>query len=192
MKRVLAILLVVLGMLTAAGCGANNETPQGSFDQYMTALQKGRIESATALLTEDASTGINLDMDANLKGVVKAWFAKMEYKVTEVKEEGDVAEIRFTISAPNLKKVAEQAKQDMQPEIQQAVAGVASTLVGGDVAGAIEQKKQELMGKAYEKMEQQLADSKVPMVSGTGKAELKKTESGWKISAMQWGGDFGI
>jgi len=191
-KRVLAILLVVLTALSAAGCGAKSGTPQGVFEQYMKALQKGRLEDATALLTEDASTDIDLDMDPNLEGVVKTWLSKMEYKVTSVQEEGDVAEVRFTISAPDLKKVSEAAWQEMSEERQQAVVEVLPNVINGDPSGAIEQKKQELLGKTYGKMQQKLADPKVPTVRTSGKAELTKTESGWKISALRWNRDLGL
>lgn len=192
MKRVLAILLVILSALAAAGCGAKSGTPQAAFEQYMKALQKGRLESAAALLTEDASVEIDLDMDENLERVVKTWLGKMEYKVVDVQENGDAAQVRFTISAPDLKRAAEAAWEEMAGEMQQAVVDVMRTSVGGDLSGAIEQKKQELLSQAYDKVQRQLKDSKVPVVRTSGRAELTKTETGWKISALRWNRDFGI
>lgn len=161
MRKLTMVLSLLLMSIVLVACGSTkvtNESQTQLVNSYLDSLKAGDFATAKTHLET-----VPENFDYNENDVMKAFFAKLEYTVGDVKSTETGGEVKVTIKLPNTTLVYDSMMDEIGEEVQKLQA-------------SDDTSKEKASGMMVAYMLKKLNDPAVTMIENTVTVEVKQGE----------------
>lgn len=171
MKKIMAICLIGILMVTLAGCGATSDASK-AFDTMMTALKSGEKEQIAPYYDFEAAGQVVAENKDELEKEILKTLTKMDYKVTS-REKIDGNKVKLKVEVTTL---------DFSEVMNRFVEKVMVLVSAEDYQARVgSMSQEEYQGLLAEQMLTVLSQEDIPTVEETLEVSMEKDSGSWKL-----------
>jgi hypothetical protein len=163
--KIISILLVVV-LIVLAGCGGSGAKPEKTVEDCLNAIREGKLDSVNQYVLDGEASLSNVEDERN-EVVLNEAFKKLEYEILESKVEGENAQVKVKIVAPDMAKI-----------MGQLMISALNNAFSGDSEEAMQEKMNNEMKEIFNSNSFEMVTSEVVV-------SLKQKDDKWLIDANE-------